>query len=418
MPQRRGCSGGFEFMRRLDEYRPIVGDRVLGSIYREARRLTNRHVVHINSTGYGGGVAEILTNLVQLLNDAGVDSGWRVLLGTPDFFTVTKKFHNALQGNGINLTRQKKDLFLETNERFSSFSHLDHDCVIVHDPQPLPLIRFNKKTQPWIWRCHIDITQPNEALWDYLKSFILRYDMMIISNEKFRKRDLPVEQRIVLPSIDPLSPKNMDLSRSLIDKILKKFAVPLDKPLLTQVSRFDPWKDPEGVLKVFELVRERVDCRLVLCGNMAADDPQGFEIFQKMQKRAARYLKTGDVLFIPVDNQILVNVLQRVSAVILQKSLREGFGLTVSEALWKGTPVVASRVGGIPEQVIDGRTGYLVEPDDIPGCAERVIDLLENPEGAAEMGKNGRDYVRERFLITRHLLDYLKLLGDILESGH
>jgi trehalose synthase len=403
-------------MKSLDDYLPIVGEKAVGQIYQKAHRLINKHIVHINSTAYGGGVAEILNNLIVLLNDVGVDTGWRVLIGPSDFFSITKKFHNGLQGNSINLSNNKKKLYLDTNDRFARFTHLDHDCVVVHDPQPLPLIKFNKKIQPWVWRCHIDITHPNPDLWEFVKTFILRYDMMIISSEKFRKDELPLEQRIVHPSIDPLSPKNMDLSDDIIAKTLKKFEIPLDKPLITQVSRFDPWKDPEGVLKVFEEVKEKVDCRLLYCYNMAPDDPEGIVIYNKMKRIAAKHLKEGDVLFRLGDNQILVNILQRISAVILQKSIREGFGLTVSEAQWKETPVVASRVGGIPEQVIDGKTGFLVDPYDIKGCAAKVITLLKDKKLAADMGKAGKEFIKQKFLITRHLDDYLNLLIDVMNG--
>ncbi len=403
-------------MKSLDDYLPIVGEKVLGQIYQKAHRLINKHIVHINSAAHGGGVAEILNNLIVLLNDIGVDAGWRVLIGQSDFFSITKKFHNGLQGNSINLSNIKKRLYLETNDRFSRFTHLDHDCVIVHDPQPLPLIKFNKKIQPWIWRCHIDITHPNPELWNFVKTFILRYDLMVISSEQFRKDDLPLEQKIIHPSIDPLSPKNMDLSNDLIAKTLKKFKIPMDKPLITQVSRFDPWKDPEGVLKVFNEVKEKMDCRLVYCYNMAPDDPEGIIIYNKMKRIAGKYLKKNDVLFRLGDNQILVNVLQRVSSVILQKSIREGFGLTVSEAQWKKTPVVASRVGGIPEQVIDGQTGFLVDPQDITGCAEKVITLIKDKKLATKMGKEGKEFVKQKFLITRHLDDYLNFLIDVLSN--
>jgi trehalose synthase len=400
----------------LDDYLPIVGEKTVGQIHQKAHRLINKHIVHINSTAYGGGVAEILNNLIVLLNDVGVDTGWRVLIGPSDFFSITKKFHNGLQGNSINLSNNKKNLYLDTNDRFARFTHLDHDCVVVHDPQPLPLIKFKKKIQPWVWRCHIDITHPNPELWEFVKTFILRYDMMIISSEKFRKDELPLEQRIVHPSIDPLAPKNMDLSDDIIAKTLKKFEIPIDKPLITQVSRFDPWKDPEGVLKVFEEVKEKVDCRLLYCYNMAPDDPEGIVIYNKMKRIAAKYLKEGEVLFRLGDNQILVNILQRISAVILQKSIREGFGLTVSEAQWKETPVVATRVGGIPEQVLDGKTGFLVDPQDIKGCSEKVVTLLKDKKLATAMGKAGKEYIKQKFLITRHLDDYLDLLIDVMNG--
>jgi len=399
-------------MKSQDEYLPVVGEKVIAAIHQKAHKLINRHIVHINSTAHGGGVAEILNNLVLLMNDVAVDTGWRVLLGPTDFFSVTKKFHNALQGNSINLSNNKKNLYLDTNERFSKFTHLDHDCVVVHDPQPLPLIKFNRKRQPWIWRCHIDITKPNRKVWNFIKPFILRYDMMIVSSDDFKKNDLHIEQRVIHPSIDPLSPKNMDLTDDTVAKIFNKFKIPSDKPMITQVSRFDPWKDPEGVLKVFEMVKEKVDCRLVYCYNMAPDDPEGIVIYNRMAKLAKKHLEKGDVLFVLGDNQILVNALQRKSAVVLQKSTREGFGLTVAESLWKRTPVVASNIGGIPEQMVDNKTGFLVKPEDLEGCAEKIIVLLKDEKLRRQMGEYGKENIRNKFLITRHLDDYLKLLND------
>jgi trehalose synthase len=403
-------------MNNLDDYLPLVGEKTIGNIYQKAHRLSNKHVVHINSTGHGGGVAEILNSLVLLMNDIGVDTGWRVLLGPMDFFSVTKKFHNALQGDSINLSVNKKNLYLDTNNRFSKFTHLDHDCVIVHDPQPLPLIKFNRKKQPWIWRCHIDITNPDKEIWNYIKPFILRYDLMIISSKRFKKDDLFIDQRVIPPSIDPLSPKNMEISDDTISKIFKKFNIPTDKPLITQVARFDPWKDPEGVLRVFEIVKEEVNCRLVYCYNMAPDDPEGIVMYNKIEKKARKYLEKGDVLFVLGDNQILVNALQRKSSVILQKSTREGFGLSVAEAQWKETPVVASKVGGIPEQIVNNKNGFLVDPHDIAGCADKVTTLLKDKKLSREMGRLGKDFVRNNFLITRHLLDYLTLLKDVLNN--
>jgi trehalose synthase len=237
---------------------------------------------------------------------------------------------------------------------------------------------------------------------------------MIISHESFKKPDIPMEQRIIYPSIDPLSPKNMYLKEETIQKIIKKFKIPTDKPLITQVSRFDPWKDPEGVLNVFEKVREKVDCRLVYCYNMAPDDPEGVIIYNKMVKKANSLLKKGDLLFVLGDNQILVNVLQRISAVVLQKSLREGFGLTVSEALWKGTPVIASKVGGIPNQLADNETGFLVQPLDLEDCADKIVAILKDPKLGQEMGRKGREHIRKNFLITRHLDDYLTLFQDVI----
>lgn len=401
-------------MQSLDDYIPLAGEKIIGTIYQKAYKLIHKHIVHINSTAHGGGVAEILNTLVLLMNDAGVETGWRVMIGPEDFFTVTTKFYNALQGHRINLTQNKKNLYLETNQRFSQFTHLDHDCIVIHDPPPLPLIKFNRKRQPWVWRSHIDLTEPNPQVWNFIKSIILRYDLMIVSSSSYIKKDIPIEQRVILPSIDPFSPKNMNISEETISKLLKKHSIPTDKPLLTQVSRFDPWKDPEGVLKVFERVKQKVDCRLVYCYNMLPDNPEGIIIYRRMEKKARKYIQRGDVLFVLGDNQLLINALQRISSVVIQKSIKEGFGLTVAEAMWKKTPVVASKVGGIPEQIINNRTGFLVDPYDIEGGAQKIITLLQDKKLAQEMGFQGREYIKKKFLITRHLLDYLNLFVELL----
>lgn len=395
----------------VEDYCEIVGDKVISEIYRKARKLYGKHILHVSSTYQGGGVAEMLRSLVSLMNDTGIDMGWRTLPGSPDFFAITKKFHNSLQGDTINLSKMKKRLYIENNEDFSRFTHIDHDCVIVHDPQPLPLIKFYKKKQPWLWRCHIDVSNPNKELWDYLKLFILRYDLVIFSDERYKKENLPVPQTIIHPSIDPLSLKNIPLSNETIKKYLKKFRVPTDKPLVTQIARFDKWKDAEGVVRAFDIVRKKANARLVLCGNIAYDDPEGQKIYERLIQRVKN---NSDITVVIGDNQVFVNCLQRFSSVIVQKSLKEGFALTVTEALWKGKPVVASNVGGIPLQVIDGKTGFLIEPQDIEGCADRVIELLRNPELAREMGKNGKELVRKKFLITRHLLDYVDLLNEVM----
>jgi len=402
-------------MRNLSDYRKIVGDKVISEIYKRARKLYGKRILHINSTYLGGGVAEILISLVPLMNDVGIDAGWRIIRGTQDLFTITKKFHNALQGDPLNLSEIKKKLYIQANEEFSTYTHINHDCVIIHDPQPLPLIQFYKKRQPWIWRCHIDLSNPNEVLWEFLKGFILRYNIVIVSNKKYQKENLPLEQRIFHPVIDPLTPKNMDISDKDILKYLKKFGVKTDKPIITQISRFDKWKDPEGVVDVFKMVKEKIDCRLVLCGDMAHDDPEGIKIYQKISQKVNNLVEKGDVLLITSENNILVNALQRSSSVILQKSIKEGFGLTVTEALWKETPVVASNVGGIPLQIEDGENGFLVEPYDKKGFADRIIEILKYPDLAKEVGKRGREVVKKNFLITRILSDYLDLLNDLLK---
>jgi trehalose synthase len=402
-------------MRNLDNYRGIVGDEVISGIYRKARRLYGKHFLQINSTYYGGGVAEILDSLVPLMNNVGIEADWRIIRGSPDLFTITKKFHNALQGDSINLSAIKKQLYVGTNEAFSTYCHIEHDCVIIHDPQPLPLIRFYKKRQPWIWRCHIDLTEPNKKLWEFLKGFILQYDMVIFSSEKYKKEDLPVEQRVIVPSIDPLSLKNKELSEKDILKYVKKAGIPTDKPVITQVSRMDPWKDPEGLLEIYKRVKKKVDCRLVYCYDMALDDPQGIAVYSKVYRKANKLRERGDVVFVVGKNQILVNAIQRFSTVLVQNSIREGFSLTVTEGLWKGKPMVATNVGGIPLQIRDAEEGFLVEPFDKEQFADSIIEILKNPSLANEMGNKAKERVRKHFIVTRLLSDYLDLLNDIIK---
>lgn len=400
-------------MRRLEDYIDIVGKGVIASVYQKASKLYGKHILHINSTYQGGGVAEMLQSLVPLMNDVGIDTGWRILHGNPDFFSITKEFHNGLQGQSINLTSTKIEHYLDTNRNFSLYTHIGHDCIIIHDPQPLPLINYFTKRQPWVWRCHIDLSHPNESLWEFLSKLVLKYDKLIISNLKYKKQNCPIEQRIIFPAIDPLSLKNREVTQREITSTLNKFNIPIDKPIITQISRFDKWKDPEGVVDVFMKVKEKVDCRLVLCGSMASDDPEGIVIYETIKKKAEPYLKNQDIILLTVENNMLVNVLQRVSSVIIQKSLREGFGLTVTEGLWKGKPVIASNVGGIPLQIIDGENGFLFEPDDNDGFAGRVVQILQDPKLSENISIKAKESVRRNFLITRLLSDYLELLIDI-----
>lgn len=351
------------------------------------------------------------------MNDAGVKTEWRVLVGGNDFFQVTKKFHNGLQGEPVNLSDEKRALYQDTNEAFSQYTHIEtSDVVVIHDPQPLPLISFYRKRQPWIWRCHLDLRQPNEALWDYLKGFLLRYDKVVLSDEAYAREDLPVTQVVMHPAIDPLAQKNIDLPKGRREALLAAAGIPLDKPLVTQVSRFDRLKDPIGVIKTFKLVRESFDCRLVLAGNAAIDDPESGDVLHEIQQAGAPLLATGDMVVLMGANDVTINALQRESSVVLQKSKREGFGLTVSEALWKGTPVVASAVGGIPLQLRDGIDGFLVEPNDLETAAECIARLLHDPDKAADMGLSGRERVRSDFLVTRLVGHWLALVKEVLDE--
>ena len=398
-------------MRRLTDYSGIVGDKKISDIFRKGRKLYKKHILHINSTPYGGGVAEMLQSMVPLMNTMGIYVGWRTLISNPDFFRVTKKFHNALQGDAIALTQKKIRVYEETNEMFSKFTHVEHDLVVVHDPQPLPLIKFYRKRQPWIWRCHIDLSNPNRKLWNYLKGFILEYDTVIYQGEEFAAKGVPGDYRIIRPAIDPLSMKNMPLSRSTIRRYLQKAGVDPKRPIVSQISRFDKWKDPLGVLRVFDRVRKEMDCQLVLVGDIALDDPEGPEAYERLR---ARVKGKRDTRVIVGAHDIMVNAIQRASDVVLQKSIREGFGLTVTEALWKGTPVVASNVGGIPVQVVDGENGYLVDPYNYDDAAEKVMELLNDKHARDEMGIKGRQRVKENFLITRLIEDWIDLWIEML----
>ncbi|HUV41806.1 MAG TPA: glycosyltransferase [Sedimentisphaerales bacterium] len=401
-------------MLRLEDFRYIVPDNTLAEIYARARGLYGKRIVHLNATYQGGGVAEILYPLVLLMNDVGINAGWRILHGSQEFFEVTKSFHSALQGAKFNLSERKKRIYMQVNDTFARFTHLEHDCIIVHDPQPMALIRAYRKRQPWIWRCHIDLTDPHRELWDFLKGFLLKYDQVVFSSEKYFKEDLPVDQRLMFPAINPLSAKNRAISDKTISEHLEKAGVPTDKPVITQVSRLDPWKDPEGVIDIFNLVKTKVDCRLVLCYNVASDDPEGLRMYNRVYRKAEKLVQKGDVVFVLGSNETLVNAIQRFSSVIVQKSTREGFCLSVTEALWKERPVVASNVGGIPIQIEDGRNGYLLDPYDNAGFADRIIYLLKNPVECKSIGEKAKETVQKKFLITRLLSDYLYMLNAIL----
>ncbi len=394
-------------MQNLENYRKIVGDKVINKIYNKAKKFSKKHIVCISSTHQGGGVAEILNSIIFLFNEIGIDFGWRIIHGTPDFFAITKQFHNALQGGKIHLSERKKEMYLKTNRRFSTFTHLGHDLVIVHDPQPLSLIEFYQKKQPWIWRCHIDLSNPNKIVWDFLRKFIKKYDHIIVSAKEYKK-NLRISQDIIYPAIDPCSPKNKLISEVNIDKRLTKLGIDLNKPIISQISRFDKWKDPEGVIKIFKMVKKKVDCQLVLLGNLAMDDPEGIKIYDKIIKRYGEH-KDIKILVNVSDNDLVVNSLQRKSAVVIQKSLKEGFGLTVAEALYKGTPVVASNIGGIPLQIINGVNGFLHNPRDIKSFSQSIIKILQDEELRNELGKNGKEHITKNFLITRLITDWLNL---------
>lgn len=388
----------------LREYEPLVGKDTVDRILEKARPLAGTSVVHVNSTAYGGGVAEILTSLSLLMNSVGLRAGWRVIQGSTDFFSVTKKMHNALQGGRINLTERKKQIYEDTVRENAVRNHLHHDFVVIHDPQPLPLIEHYRKSGPWIWRAHIEMSSPEKDVLAYLSRFIDRYDAAILTLEEYRlKIDIP--QVFFFPAIDPFTVKNAPLAESAIDERLSHFGIPTDLPLVVQVSRFDRWKDPEGMIRAFKLARKEVPCTLVLLGNVANDDPEGEEVYHSLLgEREER------ILIRTRQDSALVNALQSRASVVLQKSIKEGFGLSVTEAMWKGKPVIGGNVGGIRYQIKDGVEGYLVS--SIDEAADRIVRLLKDPELRFEMGTKARETVRRNFLMSRSLENYLDLFNS------
>ena len=388
----------------LEDYQPLIGSEAVERIRGKAETLHGIHLVHVNSTFYGGGVAEILSSLTLLMNSVGLKAGWRVIQGRPDFFSITKKMHNALQGSTINLTDLKTEIYEEVIYENAIRLHLDHDLVVVHDPQPLPLIRHLSRSGPAVWRCHLDMTEPNTELWAYLRGFVEQYDAAIFSLPEYRQ-NLALPQRFFFPAIDPFSTTNRDLAGAASVERLEKYGIPTDLPLVTQVSRFDRWKDPQGVIDAYRQVIEEVPCTLVLVGNVATDDPEGQEVFESICGCAGKR-----IIVLSCQDSALVNALQRHSSVIVQKSLREGFGLTVTEAMWKGTPVIGGNVGGIRHQIVDGESGFLV--DSVDETAQRLVQLLSNTELRRQMGRQARERVRQRFLMSRLLEDYLDLAAD------
>ena len=387
----------------VEHYESLVGSETIERILRKAYRLRDLHVTHVNSTYYGGGVAELLSSLTLLMNSAEIKTGWRVIQGRPDFFSITKKMHNALQGGKINLTDLKLQIYEEVAFENAARNHLDHDLIIVHDPQPLPLIRHYRKKAPWIWRCHVDLSAPNADLWEYLKTFIEQYDAIVLSLPEYAQK-LDVPQRFIMPAINPFSTTNKELSEQEIADRLAHYDIPTDVPLVVQVSRFDKWKDPQGVIDAFRIARKQVDCTLVLVGNVATDDPEGQEIFESLCKCGEERIRV-----LSVQDSALVNALQRRAAVVLQKSIREGFGLTVTEAMWKGTPVIGGNVGGIRHQIRDGENGFLVET--VEQAAERIVHVVKDAKLRKKLGENARETVRRRFLLTRLMEEWLDLIG-------
>lgn len=393
-------------MARLEEYRAVAGSHVIDELKLIAERLRDRTVLHVNSTAIGGGVAEILNRMVPLLNEIGVPTRWEVIKGGEAFYAATKKFHNALHGDPQDVTPADYQSYEETTDENLSALDLGADFVFIHDPQPAALVKKRSGLKNrWLWRCHIDLAHADPGVWSFLRPYVERYDACVVSAPAFAQK-LPIPQVLIAPSIDPLSDKNRDLEDNEVRAIMERLRIPTDKPLITQVSRFDRLKDPVGVIKAFKGIKSSVEARLLLVGGSATDDPEGVQVYQEALE-AAKGDEDIIIMALPPTSHLEINAIQRASAVILQKSLREGFGLTVSEALWKGKPVIAGAVGGIPQQIIHKQSGILVH--SIEGASYWMKQLLQQPAFARKLGENGREHVRNNFLLTRHLRDYMLL---------
>jgi trehalose synthase len=392
-------------LHTLEQYEPLIGSAAVERIASKAKRVSTMRVAHVSSTFYGGGVTELLTPLTLMMNATGIETDWHLIQGTPGFFGCTKKLHNTLQGESVAFSDAEKTIYEQVVFENATRLHLeDCDAVIVHDPQPLPLItHISEREMPWLWQCHVDLSSPYAPVWAYLRRFIERYDAAIFSLPEYGQ-DIGADQHFVTPAIDPFSAKNRELSDREISEFLGSYKIPTDRPLVTQISRFDRWKDPMGVIEAFRKAREQVDCTLVLVGNNASDDPEGGKILEEIESAA-----DDGIIILAVDDPTLVNALQRAAAVVLQKSLREGFGLTVTEAMWKGATVIGGDVGGIRHQIKDGWNGFLVDTPD--RAAARIVQLLRDSGLRKQIGSRARESVRQNFLMSRLLEDWLDLLS-------
>ena len=396
----------------IEQYAAMASRGDILLLQRLGERLSGRSFLHINSTFAGGGVAEILNRMVPIFKELGINTRWEVIEGDAPFFDITKKIHNALQGNAENITDDMWQYYIETNRKNVSRIEPGADAVLIHDPQPLPLIE-QKNSGKWIWRCHIDMSNPAKFVFDYLKQFCVKFDAAIFSVSKF-SRAIGINEFIIAPSIDPLSEKNRDLTDDEIRATLEKYQIPADRPVILQVSRFDRFKDPIGVIKAFRFVKKYNNSILILAGSPATDDPEGEAVLNEVREYAGNDPDIY-ILMLPPFSDREINALQSIATVILQKSVKEGFGLTVSEAMWKGKPVIGGAAGGIPIQISHGVTGFLVH--SVEGAAFRIRQILNNPEMARWMGEKAREHVRQNFLITRQVRDYLAVWYYLENKG-
>jgi trehalose synthase len=401
--------------KRLDDYAPVVGEEVIADLRNLAAPLRDARLLHINATAYGGGVAEMLQTLVPLMRDVGLDAEWQVIEGADEFFEVTKACHNGLQGMDLAFTEEMQETWRRYNERNARQLEGSYDLIVVHDPQPAGLLHYHgpEGGKHWAWRCHIDTSHPNPAYWGFFAPYINEYEAAIFTMDQYVGPGVESEHlAIITPTIDPLSPKNAPMEFERARGIVAGFGLDVERPIVTQVSRFDPWKDPLGVIDAYRIVKaQEPDAQLALVGSMASDDPEGWYYMDKTIRHAGEDFDIHILHNYHGVGGLEVGAFQTASDVVIQKSTREGFGLVVTEALWKGQPVIGGNVGGIPLQVLDGKTGFLV--DSVEACAERAIELLRHPEEAERMGQAAREHVRRNFLTTRHLSDYLHLLSEL-----
>ncbi|MEW6557349.1 MAG: glycosyltransferase [Elusimicrobiota bacterium] len=401
-------------MPKINDYVPIVGEDTIEELKILSKRLKGKIIQHINSTSVGGGVAEILNRMVPLMNELGVDTRWDLLKGGEKFFNITKKFHNALHGISVEIANDEFDFFCQVENENANAINFYGDIILVHDPQPIGLVtRKTDLGKKWVWRCHIDVSQPQENVWQFLKKFIEKYDITVFSVPEYAK-PIPIKQMLISPSIDPLSEKNKELPQEVVDSVFEKYQIERNRPIITQISRYDFLKDPLGVIDAFKMVRKYVNCQLLLAGNTATDDPEHDKVLNAAKERAAGNPDIHLLVIEPSHNDIEINALQCGSDIILQKSIREGFGLTVSEALWKKKPVVASAVGGIPLQITHKYSGILTHT--VEGTAYWLKQLLNSPEYAKQLGLNGHEHVKQNFLLTRHLREYFLMFLSLYHT--
>lgn len=398
----------------LSAYEGIAPEAAIEELRERARSLQGARVLHVNATPYGGGVSELLRSIVPLLRDLGLHVDWNVIGGNPDFFHATKALHNALQGAPRSLGEAERAAYRDCLRENATTLESDYDFIVIHDPQPVGLLQAHGRGQArWVWRCHIDTSEPNPDAWRFLEPYLDGFDAAVFTMPEFIPPGLPIAHAAVIaPAIDPLSPKNIELDTRTADQILDWIGIDLPGRLITQVSRFDAWKDPLGVIDAYRLVRDETPgLQLALVGSMALDDPEGWEVYRQVSDAAGRDPLIHIYTNLTGVGNVEVNAFQRRSEVVVQKSIREGFGLVVSESLWKGTPVVAGHAGGIPLQMQDGVGGRLVRSTE--ECASALLELLSDPELAQELGRSGRERVRERYLLPRLLMEELALLATL-----